>query len=151
MRPDTSIYIIGTQCTGKTTLVNALFNAFHGQRNDIVIHRIPEVVRTVLRETGIMRNDITNDPWKALELQKLILRAQYEAESKQSGNLVLSDRSGIDALVYAARYGPPGSREMLENTREWQYSPSRMMQSLVVLCSPHREWLVDDGTMIDAE
>ncbi|KAE8320140.1 hypothetical protein BDV41DRAFT_516802 [Aspergillus transmontanensis] len=93
------------------------FNAFHGQRNDIVIQRIPEVARTVLRETGITRDDITNDPWKALELQKLILRAQYEAESKQSGNLVLSDRPGIDALVYAARYGPPGSREMLENTR----------------------------------
>ncbi|KAE8337173.1 hypothetical protein BDV24DRAFT_154611 [Aspergillus arachidicola] len=129
MRPDTSIYY-RSKCTGKTTLVNALFSAFYGQRNDIVIHGIPEVARTILLETGITRDGIANDPWKAPELQKLILRAQYDAKSKQSGNLVLSDRFGIDALVYAARYGPLGCRGMLQITREWQYLRSLMMQFL---------------------
>ncbi|KAB8228849.1 uncharacterized protein BDW43DRAFT_289906 [Aspergillus alliaceus] len=63
---------------------------------------------------------------------------------------VLSDRSGIDPIIYATIYGPPHGRESLESTRQWQILRSRMMNSLVILCPPHQEWLTDDGTRLVA-
>lgn len=150
MDPCTSIYIIGAQCTGKTTLVNALHDAIRSQNPNISIRQINEVARGVLKSDNFTRDDITNNPCKALELQNLILSAQYDAESQQPGIPALSDRSGVDPLVYAAKYGPPVAQELLQNTRQWQYLCNRMRSSLVILCPPHHEWLDDDGIRLMA-
>lgn len=86
------LYIIGAQCTGKTTLVDALEDMFgsgelsnhlQGKSSRPVIIR--EVARTVLRDKHFSRDDITTSPSRALQLQKHILDAQYEAEQTAIG------------------------------------------------------------------
>lgn len=150
MHPGTSIYVIGAQCTGKTTLVNALFDALQHHEANNTVHRITEVARNVLQTHKFTRDDIVADQFRALELQHLILAAQFDAESKQSSTPILCDRSGIDPLVYAIKYGPPNGRESLEDTIQWQHLRNRMMKSLVIVCPPQREWLTDDGTRLMA-
>ena len=80
------LYIIGAQSTGKTTLVNALEETFHrnestkAERDVTKPHIIREVARTVLREKHFSRHDIATSPSRALQLQKHILNAQFDAE-----------------------------------------------------------------------
>ncbi|KAH1747973.1 hypothetical protein KXW33_001714 [Aspergillus fumigatus] len=151
MQPARFLYIIGAQCTGKTTLVKALSDALPQRHPSLPPHPITEVARKVLCEFGFTRDDITSDPSRALQLQELILKAQFEEESKATTNAtVLCDRSGADPIVYAVKYGPPHAQEMLEKCREWQVLRDRMRDSLVILCPPHREWLTDDGVRLMA-
>lgn len=151
MQPARFLYIIGAQCTGKTTLVKALSDALPQRHPSLPPHPITEVARKVLCEFGFTRDDITSDPSRALQLQELILKAQFEEESKVTTNAtVLCDRSGADPIVYAVKYGPPHAQEMLEKCREWQVLRDRMRDSLVILCPPHREWLTDDGVRLMA-
>ncbi|KAH1292942.1 hypothetical protein KXW65_001967 [Aspergillus fumigatus] len=151
MQPARFLYIIGAQCTGKTTLVKALSDALPQRHPSLPPHPITEVARKVLCEFGFTRDDITSDPSRALQLQELILKAQFEEESKVTTNAtVLCDRSGADPIVYAVKYGPPHAQEMLEKCREWQVLRDRMRESLVILCPPHREWLTDDGVRLMA-
>ncbi|KAH1809374.1 hypothetical protein KXX35_007481, partial [Aspergillus fumigatus] len=129
----------------------ALSDALPQRHPSLPPHPITEVARKVLCEFGFTRDDITSDPSRALQLQELILKAQFEEESKVTTNAtVLCDRSGADPIVYAVKYGPPHAQEMLEKCREWQVLRDRMRESLVILCPPHREWLTDDGVRLMA-
>ncbi|KAE8383143.1 AAA domain-containing protein [Aspergillus bertholletiae] len=143
-----SIYIVGAQCTGKTTLVNGLHSAL--QAEGFNLHRITEVARTVLHAHKYTRDDIAGNPHSALKLQHLILSAQFEAENEDACVPVLCDRSGIDPIAYAVKYGPRNGRESLEQSEQWQTLKYRMFDSLVVLCPPHQGWLTDDGTRLIA-
>ncbi|KAL4947609.1 AAA domain-containing protein [Aspergillus filifer] len=149
-----SLYIIGAQCTGKTTLVRALKQAISTQHPSLQLRTISEVARTVLQEHNFTRDDIAYSPHRAFQLQQLILAAQYAEERKRPTELeryiVLSDRSGVDPIVYAINYGPPLSRELLEDSTHWQYLRGRMRTSLVILCPPRQQWLKDDGTRLMA-
>src|SRR5579871_4364415 len=83
-----SIYIIGAQCTGKTTLAEALLEQLRkDKRINSPLYLIREVARDVLRKYHFSRDDITTSPEKALELQRLILRAQFEEETKHSNSM----------------------------------------------------------------
>ncbi|KAL4970491.1 ATP/GTP-binding protein [Aspergillus stella-maris] len=144
-----SLYIIGAQCTGKTTLVRVLQEAISKQHPSLHLKTISEVARHVLQKHQFTRDDIAYNPPRALELQQLILAAQYAEENSPSPtDVVLSDRSGVDPIVYAINYGPPQSRDLLEDSSEWHYLRDRMRKALVILCPPQQEWLKDDGTRL---
>ncbi|KAK8102536.1 P-loop containing protein [Apiospora sp. TS-2023a] len=169
--PPQSIYIIGAQSTGKTTLVNALEAHFRGlPAPPTVIH---EVARTLLRQRGITGNcdsrqrgggcftvdDIRASPTRSLDLQRRILAGQARAEheaavkstksnwSQQQHHWLVSDRSALDPVAYAWQYVGPGAARSLM-TAEWRGMRDRMAGSLIVLCEAGVDWLTDDGVRL---
>jgi AAA domain len=98
-----NIYLVGAQCTGKTTLLGALQTHFADARNRNFHGRhveepgiIEEVVRKVMRDKGFNVNDIGR-PDRGLELQQHHLQAQSDAEE------ALHDRTRLCMKVYVAR------------------------------------------------
>ncbi|KAF2844345.1 hypothetical protein T440DRAFT_473459 [Plenodomus tracheiphilus IPT5] len=150
-----SIYIIGAQCTGKTTLVNALEDCFKRStdaKKDQCPLVIREVARKVLKEKHFNRIDITTSPKRALELQQDILAAQYDAEttacSTNSVAWYICDRSGLDPIAYTKCFvGESAAAEML-SSEIWQELESRMKKGIVILCEAGCRWLTDDGVRL---
>lgn len=154
--PNQNIYIIGAQCTGKTTLVNALESEFARTTQHEGILRfskptiIRELARKVLKEKQFTREDITTSPARALMLQQHILDAQFYAERAVSAPAAPSewymcDRSGLDPIVYALLFvGEDAAAELLA-TDTWKELEKRMKESIVVLCESGCVWLEDDG------
>ena len=151
-----TIYIVGAQCTGKTTLVNALTEYFCKPKNRIWTEIIPEpsvikeVARNVLKEHDFTAFDITSSPRRALELQKLILEAQFRAEEKEkaTNGWYISDRSAIDPVVYARFFvGEDAAAEMVQ-TETWQRLAKNMLKGQVFVCEPNPGWLSDDGVRL---
>jgi nicotinamide riboside kinase len=145
-----SVYIIGAQCTGKTTLVNALEDSYAKNEQPLVIR---EVARTVLREKGFSRSDITSSPSRALELQKHILDAQFEVEKAATGDdscspWYICDRSGLDPIVYAQLFVSEAAATEMLATDTWKELERRMKAGIVILCEAGCTWLVDDGTRL---
>ncbi|RDW87960.1 hypothetical protein BP5796_03654 [Coleophoma crateriformis] len=154
-----NIYIIGPQSTGKTTLVNALEKAFASGDDSISSYNftrpsiIREVARTVMKTCNFTRDDITNSPTKALRLQELILKAQLKAEEavlngSPSTSWFISDRSGLDPIVYAKLFVGEDAAQQMISSDEWKTLEERMKHGLVVLCEAGCTWLVDDGTRL---
>jgi nicotinamide riboside kinase len=154
-----NVYIIGAQCTGKTTLVNNLEEKLDSsgcgqpgkQMSKPIIIR--EVARAVLREKQFSRDDITNSPSRALQLQKYILEAQVETEKAASKSAhpspwYICDRSGLDPIAYAHVFvGEEAADDML-TSEAWQELEGRMKAGIVILCEAGCSWLVDDGTRL---
>ncbi|KAK0611323.1 AAA domain-containing protein [Immersiella caudata] len=150
-----NIYIVGAQCTGKTTLVNALEGHFKEQASpQDQPPIIKEVARTVLVEHNYTANDITSSAERCLALQKLILQAQLREERKalqSRAKWFISDRSGIDPIAYALQYvGQEGAEGLLKG-EEWAELKRRMEASLVVVCEAGVDWLRDDGVRLMPE
>jgi nicotinamide riboside kinase len=70
-----NVYIIGPQCTGKSTLVKALENTYKEAANENRVQRyaaspqptiVQEVARTVLQKQGFTRDDLRNSKLRAL-------------------------------------------------------------------------------------
>ncbi|KAF2757685.1 hypothetical protein EJ05DRAFT_476902 [Pseudovirgaria hyperparasitica] len=149
-----NIYIVGAQCTGKTTLVKALEKHLSSQEIDGVDRGqitpptiITELARTIMRRHGYDRYDITSKPDRAFELQKLILQGQAEIETKlalDKAGWYISDRSGIDPLVYTKLYRGNDGIEELIKSEPWQLLKEKMRQSVVIVCEAGCDWLVDD-------
>jgi nicotinamide riboside kinase len=137
------IYIIGPSSTGKTTLCNAL--ARHLDLNSNAF--ITEVARDVMRSTGFTRADVGS-----LAMQQAILNAQVkrEEEARTCNEVVLSDRSGVDPVVYALLTAKSEAdalekRRALASTPAFQGAVSAYRKALVVLLTPVPQWVVDDG------
>lgn len=158
-----NVYIVGAQSTGKTTLVNALEASFNASNSAHEVRSpspliVREVARTVLQEKGFSREDITTSPTRALQLQRHILDAQYEAEVEASTSDVspwyLCDRSGLDPIVYAKYFvGADAAAELLTST-SWLELEARMKEGIVFVCEAGCHWLKDDGIRLmptDAE
>ncbi|KAL5335066.1 AAA domain-containing protein [Aspergillus crustosus] len=145
-----AVYIIGAQCTGKTTLVHALHDANPQRCPSLPLQFIAEVARKVLQQHHFTRDDIATNPQRALELQQLILAAQFDEENKHSASPILCDRSGVDPIVYAIRYGPEDGRVKLEDAPQCQFFKQKMKRALVIVCPPQQEWLIDDGVRLMA-
>ena len=150
-----SIYIVGAQCTGKTTLVTALQAYFRAQTFQSSQGQSPspppiitEVARTVLRAHQFTASDITSSPSKALNFQQLILKAQYEAETSITEPWYISDRSGLDPIIYAKRYVGSNAAELMMRTEMWRDLRERMSRSLIVVCEAGMDWLTDDGVRL---
>ncbi|KAL1592613.1 hypothetical protein SLS60_011029 [Paraconiothyrium brasiliense] len=154
------LYVIGAQCTGKTTLVDALEKKFGQSETSCSTQGvllkpviIREVARTVLREKRFNRLDITTSPSRALRLQKHILDAQFAAERaitnlEAPARWYISDRSGLDPIVYAQLFvGEEAASDML-TSEEWRELEQRMKAGIVILCEAGCSWLIDDGTRL---
>lgn len=145
----TAIYVIGPSSTGKTTLCSALARRLALEPSSY----ITEVARKVMRNRGFTREDVGT-----LEMQKAIMEAQLaeeeegrvNAEQRAGPQVLLSDRSAIDAIVYAVLT----SRNETEAIQRWRILTSsakfrvalpRYRQAKVILLTPVPEWLVDDG------
>ena len=151
-----NIFIIGAQSTGKTTIVNSIEKtltqhdapisiACKGQKPAI----IKEVARNVLKAHKFSREDITASRDRAFQLQKHILSAQFKAEdavSRQSpSSWYITDRSGLDPIVYTSMFvGEVAVQELLASP-EWHVLEGRMKNGLVFLCEAGTQWLTDDG------
>ncbi|QKX61803.1 uncharacterized protein TRUGW13939_08959 [Talaromyces rugulosus] len=146
-----SVYLIGAQCTGKTTLLAALRETIKLKYPSSPFSAVTEVARDVLSQNQFTREDITSNPDRALQLQQLILTAQFEKETKLAHSMILSDRSGVDPIVYGVQYGPPRAQKLLEKSLGWPFLRDRMKRSLVFVCPPHKEWSTDDGTRLMAD
>jgi predicted ATPase len=150
-----NIYIIGAQSTGKTTLVTALtkwftFGSAAHSPPTVAPCIIREVARTVLKEHSFKAEDIRASSTKALDLQRLILKAQAEAESNASktGNWFISDRSGLDCLIYAQLYAGNDAVAGLLQGEDWKACQQSLREARIFVCEPGAQWLLDDGTRL---
>lgn len=149
-----NIYIVGSQSSGKTTLVKALDCHFDkSSQDERRVSRpkiITEVARTVLKKHEYTAYDITSSPTRALALQKLILEAQMLAERQalEDGEWFISDRSGFDPIVYARRYVSEEAADHLVESAEWLELRERMKDSLVIVCEAGADWLTSDGVRL---
>ncbi|KAF7546295.1 hypothetical protein G7Z17_g8548 [Cylindrodendrum hubeiense] len=148
--PPTNVYVVGAQCTGKTTLVNALECSFEPTPDVSPPAIVKEVARSVLKIHNFTALDITSSPDRCLALQNLILDAQRDAErhALQDDQWIISDRSGLDPIVYARRYIGHGAAEAMMASAAWRELRSRMSTSLIVVCEAGADWLVDDGVRL---
>lgn len=151
-QPPRSIYIIGAQCTGKTTLLNALRDHYSKKRNPggDVPQFIEETARIVFKQEGFAFSavDTRSNFDKYLEIQRTILRTQLEAEDKalRKGEWFISDRSGLDCLIYTTKYVGREGAEVLSRTPDFTRLKVRMQEGRVIVCEPVLDWLEDDGT-----
>lgn len=152
-----NIYVVGAQSTGKTTLVDALEAHFANPDNRIQngVHIpipgvIREVARGVLAQHGFTRDDIRISTERCLELQQHILAAQWQHERDTLGKSgwLISDRSGLDPIIYAQQFGGTNGASQLLHGENWQELRERMRSSVVVVCSPHAKFLKDDGVRL---
>jgi nicotinamide riboside kinase len=150
-----NLYIIGPQCTGKTTLVNALEKTYELDTDSVSTQQpifIREVARTVLKDKGFHRDDITKSATRAFQLQQHILEAQYNAEvtacASNASSWFICDRSGLDPIVYTKCFVSPDAVEKLFASNTWLELEARMKESIVVLCEAGCRWLVDDGVRL---
>ncbi|GAB0137628.1 epichloenin A synthetase [Epichloe bromicola] len=150
MQP-TCIYIVGAQSTGKTTLVNALEASYDD--GNLALDRpviIREVARTVLSEYDFNAHDISTSAKRCSTIQTLILKAQcwHEENALRTGSWFISDRSGLDPIVYAERHvGPAFANEMMLMD-EWKKHRDSLARSLIFVCEITSAWLVDDGVRL---
>ncbi|VBB82157.1 Putative protein of unknown function [Podospora comata] len=149
-----NIYIIGAQCTGKTTLVKNLHANFESNSSHEPPILITEVARTVLKQHSFTAADVVNPD--SIQLQSLILQAQASAERQvtQTGQWFISDRSGADPIAYALRYVEEGRANQLIQSDEWRELRTRMQDAIVVVFEASEEarsWLADDGVRLIPE
>ncbi|KAK7219089.1 hypothetical protein V2G26_007092 [Clonostachys chloroleuca] len=152
-----NIYIVGAQCSGKTTLVNQLTVQLEDLCSELEICKpvvISEVARSVLKRHPIATEDIRASPGKSLVLQKLILDAQSQAEEEAltCSSWFLSDRSGLDPIVYAKRYvGPDAAYELICSGSFIKIKDRIMSGSVVVICEPGVAEFVNDAVRLVPE
>ncbi|PVH96981.1 hypothetical protein DM02DRAFT_534144 [Periconia macrospinosa] len=154
--PNRCLYIIGAQSTGKTTLANAFEDFYRDKsvRSEAATPTAPtvirEVARKVFKEKGYVREDITASPARALEIQKNILAAQLKSENSAINHAppsgwYISDRSGLDPIVYAHLFVSEEAATEMLNTEGWRELRKYMKAGVVLLCEAGCRWLVDDG------
>ncbi len=65
---------------------------------------LEEVARRVLMNCGYTGKTVSESKSQALQLQTLILEMQFKAEDAIKDLRLISDRSSVDAIVYAIVY-----------------------------------------------
>ena len=146
--PLTEVYIIGPSSTGKTTLCNALAQSLTLRSWCY----ITETARQIMKRRGFTREDVGK-----IEMQSAIMLAQQEREeevrerAKGSGEtMILSDRSGVDPVVYAVltatdEHQARQKKNVLVEHPTFQSALKRYRKARFLLLKPVPEWLVDDG------
>ncbi|KAF2731272.1 hypothetical protein EJ04DRAFT_498986 [Polyplosphaeria fusca] len=152
-----SVYIIGPQSTGKTTITNRIEASYDsaatiGSESMSRPHIVRETARRVIKQHGFTRDELRSSPSRALHMQKCILEAQLQAERAATANPAtawyLCDRSGLDTIVYAQLYAGKEAAEGLLASPAWTELEERMKAGIVFLCEAGCSWLVDDGTRL---
>ncbi|RYP72552.1 hypothetical protein DL769_004426 [Monosporascus sp. CRB-8-3] len=142
-----NIYIVGSQCTGKTTLVNALIERLSHSPPAERPSVIEEGARIILQTRGFKADEVRSSKDRTMELQRLIMEAQFESEKRclERGTWYISDRSALDAVVYARKYAGREAATELSKSAKWAEMRDRMARSLVIICEAGANWLKDDG------
>ena len=147
-----NIYIIGAQPSGKTTLTSILKTYFENTSDltwrAVVAqkpHILGEVARQVLQDHNSTGLDVCESKSCALELQTFILEAQYRAETTAKGSWFISDRSGVDTVVYGKCYAGENGAEKLLSMNVWKELEKTLRKSLIIVCEPVITWLAEDG------
>ncbi|KAH7089332.1 AAA domain-containing protein, partial [Auriculariales sp. MPI-PUGE-AT-0066] len=146
--PAISVFVCGPSSSGKTTLCNALAKHLALDSNLY----IRETARKVMQTQGFSRKDV-----HTYEMKFAILTAQVAAEDMAIQHvsqmdridgqpIILSDRSGMDAVVYAD-LDPDGAEQKRQLTRlePFNRAVERYRDSLFIVLEPVQEWIVDDG------
>lgn len=150
MQP-TCIYIVGAQSKGKTTLVNALEAS--SDDGNLALDRhviIREVARTVSSKYDFNAHDISTNAKRCSTIQTLTMKTQcwHEENALRTGSWFISDRSGLDPIVYTERHvGPAFANEMMLMD-EWKKLRDSLVRSLIFVCEITSAWLVDDGVRL---
>ena len=146
------IYIVGAQCTGKTTLSRALVLEISARNAELQVGELIETARGILRLHKYTRDDVREGSARCIQLQRMILESQLEKEAALSSkDVVICDRSGADPLVYAMVYSRGQQIDELTGSKTWASLRANMERSLVIVCPPVREWLFDDGVRLMPE
>lgn len=124
----TSIYLVGPESTGKTTLFTALSSHLSLSPPQL----IPEVARALLHS-----QHWTGSETQTLFHQRAILHATLEEEERREGT-VLSDRCALDCVAYAKLGGEDGWEELMKEVLE-RGAVERYRRGLVVLFEPPAE------------
>ncbi|KAK5070432.1 bifunctional uridylate/adenylate kinase [Lithohypha guttulata] len=142
----TSVYLIGVSATGKTTLTGDLAKHFQEHEPERRVAIISEVARELVLSSGVKPEQIRAGEENAMKLQKQILETQLERENeaRTKADLILSDRFGIDPVVFAMKYGSEQKSRALLDSDAWKVLRERMTRSLVILCEPVMEWFAED-------
>jgi len=147
-----SIYIVGAQCTGKTTLADALYTRILQAHVNLPVSVIKEVARNGLKSQNITRDDIRSGSERAMCFQDSILEAQWQEELNcDTSRMVISDRSGIDPIVFASKFDPQDHAKAMLESRAWEELGERMRHAIVIVCEPVTSWLVDNGVRLMPE
>ena len=151
-----NIYVIGPQSTGKTSLVKQLRSQLGTWLANTSIDQpqiISEVARTVLSKHKLTAEDVTASEKRCRTLQRLILEAQAQAEKEglMKSSWLISDRSGVDPLVYAKRFASTKAAAELQRHDAWIELRGRMADSLIVVCESGTPWLTDDRVRLMPE
>lgn len=127
------IAITGAQCTGKTTLVNALGDEMEW---DVV----PELARIAVKKGYKLNGDAD------YSTQHYLIRAQMEWERERDGHNMVCDRSTLDALAHSIHMYCEGKlREGELRTLANLALPWAHTYDLHVLTVPGDCPMVDDG------
>lgn len=148
------LYIIGVSATGKTTLIDDLAKHFAPHKQAQKLGIITEVARELVKCSHLSSATIRSGDSDSMQLQRMILWIQRVREDAalKSKTLVLSDRSGIDPLVFAKYYGQDQSMfATMQKSEDWQTLRRRMQGASVVLCEPQKEWYREDGVRVELE
>jgi nicotinamide riboside kinase len=147
-----NIYVVGAQSSGKTTLISGLEKYFHVYSNvtwgALVVEKpfvLEEVARQVLMNCGYTGKTVSESKSQALQLQTLILEMQFEAEDAIKDFWFISDRSGVDAIVYAKLYTGESEAKQLLDSKKWKDMEDALQNSLIIVCEPVLSWLKEDG------
>lgn len=146
------VYLIGAPAAGKTTLIEALSDHFGLVEPSRSFAVVPEVARELVLDGNVNPREIQLGEGVGMDLQRQILEEQKHREEKetQADILLLCDRSGLDPIVFAAKYGERSCHQQLLSSSAWSYLKPRMQRALVILCEPVPEWFRTDGVRIDA-
>ena len=142
-----SIYLIGPQSTGKTTLTQAL-QQYYGPETPV----LEEIARSILNQKKYSADSLLSN--QCFQMQTDIFDAQFLEEKSfvDQGKFFISDRNAVDPIVYAKMYsGNPDDWKHFCKSPEWKILRSRYKNQencLVVLMLPITEFLVDDGTRL---
>ncbi|KAI0449294.1 AAA domain-containing protein [Xylaria acuta] len=111
---------------------------------------IKEVARTILKNYGFTRDDIRSSQDRTLELQRLIIEGQFEAEKNEleTRSWFISDRSAVDPIIYGRKYASREGADTLAASAGWMEMRNRMEKSLIIVCEAGVDWLVDDGVRL---
>ena len=146
--PLTELYVVGPASTGKTTLCNAIAQSLKLRSWCY----ITEVARQVMKRRGFTREDVPK-----MEMQSGIMLAQLEREAEVcerarsiGETLILSDRSGVDPIVYAVLTAKDErqaqqKKNLLVEHPTFQNALKRYRKARFLLLRPVPEWVVDDG------
>ncbi|KAE8151412.1 AAA domain-containing protein [Aspergillus avenaceus] len=150
-----NVYFVGAHGTGKTTVLQALrkhltthlITEMYGHETEYP-NFIEEVVREVMQRDGYTGEHVKM-PSVGLELQKRTLMAQFKAEQALETKWFISDRSGIDPIIYARVFQGEQAAEELTRLSEWHVLRERMRHALVIVFEPGNErWLEVDGVRV---